>query len=159
MTNKRAAADSLGTRIEDTCLPEDNLRAGFVQNISRTDAHSHRGRTFGAQCRLRGDQTPNPAPPAEPIIDIHQHLGYSGRPDAVLLTHQRAMGMSRTILLPAGSPLNVPSTHFGASNGLDAKALGNDACYEFARARPKDYMFGANEVPDLEAACRKSYGT
>ena len=101
---------------------------------------------------VRGNQTPNAAPPAEPIIDIHQHLGYSGRPDAVLLTHQRAMGISRTILLPAGRPLNVASTHFGASNGLDAKALGNDACYEFARARPKNYMFGANEVPDIDAA-------
>lgn len=101
---------------------------------------------------VRGDQTPNPAPPAEPIIDIHQHLGYSGRPDAVLLTHQRAMGISRTILLPAGRPLSVASTHFGASNGLDAKALGNDACYEFARAHPKNYMFGANEVPDTDAA-------
>ena len=101
---------------------------------------------------VRGDQTPNPAPPAEPIIDIHQHLGYSGRPDAVLLTHQRAMGISRTILLPAGRPLNIASTHFAASNGLDAKALGNDACYEFARTHPKNYMFGANEVPDIEAA-------
>src|ERR1035441_7595811 len=28
----------------------------------------------------------------EPIIDIHQHLGYSGRSDEVLLAHQRAMG-------------------------------------------------------------------
>jgi len=26
---------------------------------------------------------------AEPLIDIHQHLGYSGRPDDVLLAHQR----------------------------------------------------------------------
>jgi predicted TIM-barrel fold metal-dependent hydrolase len=101
---------------------------------------------------VRGDQTPSPAPPAEPIIDIHQHLGYSGRPDAVLLTHQRAMGISRTILLPAGRPLNIASTHFAASNGLDAKALGNDACYEFARTHPNNYMFGANEVPDIEAA-------
>ena len=101
---------------------------------------------------VRGEQALSPAASAEPIIDIHQHLNYSGRPDSVLLTHQRTMGISRTILLPAGRPLNVASTHFGASNGLDAKALGNDACYEFARAHPKEYLFGANEVPDIDAA-------
>lgn len=101
---------------------------------------------------VRGYQTSNPPPGAEPIIDIHQHLGYSGRPDSVLLEHQRTMGATRTILLPAGRPLSIGSTHYGASNGLDAKALGNDACYDFARARPKEYLFGANEVPDIDAA-------
>jgi predicted TIM-barrel fold metal-dependent hydrolase len=101
---------------------------------------------------VRGEQAVSPAASTEPIIDIHQHLNYSGRPDSVLLTHQRTMGISRTILLPAGRPLNIASTHFGASNGLDAKALGNDACYEFARAHPKEYLFGANEVPDIDAA-------
>src|SRR5438445_10529808 len=39
---------------------------------------------------------------ADPIIDIHQHVGYSGRPDDVLLAHQRARGVTTTILLPAG---------------------------------------------------------
>jgi predicted TIM-barrel fold metal-dependent hydrolase len=100
---------------------------------------------------VQSDQAESPQP-AEPIIDIHQHLNYSGRPDSVLLAHQRTMGVARTILLPAGRPLNTASTHFGASNGLDAKALGNEACYEFARAHPKEYMFGANEVPDIDAA-------
>jgi predicted TIM-barrel fold metal-dependent hydrolase len=101
---------------------------------------------------VRGEQAVRPAAPAEPIIDIHQHLNYSGRPDSQLLIHQRTMGISRTILLPAGRPLSVESTHFGASNGLDAKALGSDACHEFARGHPKDYLFGANEVPDIDAA-------
>ena len=101
---------------------------------------------------LQSEQTESPPQPAEQIIDIHQHLNYSGRPDPVLLAHQRTMGVARTILLPAGRPLNTASTHFGASNGLDAKALGNEACYEFARAHPKEYMFGANEVPDIDAA-------
>ena len=101
---------------------------------------------------LQSEQTESPPQSAEPIIDIHQHLNYSGRPDPVLLAHQRTMGVARTILLPAGRPLNTASTHFGASNGLDAKALGNEACYEFARAHPKEYMFGANEVPDIDAA-------
>src|SRR5882762_4494685 len=47
---------------------------------------------------------------AEPIIDIHQHVGYSGRPDDVLLAHQRAMGVTTTILLPAGRSVNTAST-------------------------------------------------
>jgi predicted TIM-barrel fold metal-dependent hydrolase len=90
--------------------------------------------------------------PPEPIIDIHQHLNYSGRPDAVFLAHQRAIGATTTILLPAGRPVNAASTHQGKSNGLDASALGNEACYEFARAHPGEYIFGANEVADLEGA-------
>lgn len=89
---------------------------------------------------------------AEPIIDIHQHMGYSGRPDDVLLAHQRAMGATTTILLPAGRPLKTESTHNGVSNGLQAEALGNEVCYQFAKAHPKEYLFGANEVPDAEGA-------
>jgi len=57
----------------------------------------------------------------EPIIDIHQHLGYSGRSDEVLLAHQRAMGITRTILLPAGRPVSSASTHQGSANGLQAQ--------------------------------------
>lgn len=38
----------------------------------------------------------------EPVIGIHQHLGYSGRPDDALIAHQRAIGAAKTILLPAG---------------------------------------------------------
>jgi predicted TIM-barrel fold metal-dependent hydrolase len=89
---------------------------------------------------------------AEPIIDIHQHVGYSGRPDDVLLTHQRTMGISMTFLLPAGRSVNTASTHEGVANGLQAQALGNEACYRFARAHGKEFRFGANEVPDVEGA-------
>ena len=91
----------------------------------------------------------------EPIIDIHQHLGYSGRSDEVLLAHQRAMGVTKTILLPAGRPVNTASTHNGLSNGLQAKALGNEACYRFAKAHPKHYLFAACEVPDLPDAVQE----
>ena len=91
----------------------------------------------------------------EPIIDIHQHLGYSGRPDDVLLTHQRAMGISTTILLPAGRNVNTPSTHDGVSNGLQAQCLGNEACRQFAKAHAKDFRFGANEVPDVDGAVQE----
>jgi predicted TIM-barrel fold metal-dependent hydrolase len=93
--------------------------------------------------------------PAEPIIDIHQHLGYSGRPDDVLLAHQRALGVTKTILLPSGRPVTTASTHQGASNGLDAKAEGNDACLRFSRAHAADYLFAANEVPDIDGATQE----
>ena len=43
------------------------------------------------------------AQPAEPIIDIHQHTNYTGRSDEELIRHQREMGVSKTVLLPAGS--------------------------------------------------------
>ena len=39
---------------------------------------------------------------AEPIIDIHQHTNYSGRGDSQLIAHQKAMGVTTTVLLPAG---------------------------------------------------------
>jgi predicted TIM-barrel fold metal-dependent hydrolase len=92
---------------------------------------------------------------AEPIIDIHQHLGYSGRSDEVLLAHQKAMGVTKTILLPAGRPVNTASTHNGLSNGLQAQALGNEACYRFAKAHRKRYLFAACEVPDLPDAVQE----
>lgn len=82
-------------------------------------------------------------------------MGYTGRPDDVLLAHQRAIGATTTILLPAGRPVNTASTHQGKSNGLDAKALGNEVCHRFARAHSKEFKFGANEVPDLKGATRE----
>lgn len=88
----------------------------------------------------------------DPIIDIHQHVGYSGRPDDVLLAHQRLMGVTTTILLPAGRPATIASTHGGVANGLQAQASGNEACYQFARAHATAYRYGANEVPDIEGA-------
>lgn len=74
----------------------------------------------------------------EPIIDIHQHTNYSKRPDDVLVTHQRKMGITRTVLLPAGSRY-----------GLAAEATGNDAVVTLARKYPKEYVFFANELPDI----------
>ncbi|HVV00391.1 MAG TPA: amidohydrolase family protein [Verrucomicrobiae bacterium] len=91
----------------------------------------------------------------EAITDIHQHVGYHGRTDAELLAHQTAMGVTRTILLPAGTPVNRPSTHNGVSNGLEAKCLGNEACRQLALKHRGQYWFGANEVPDLPNATRE----
>jgi predicted TIM-barrel fold metal-dependent hydrolase len=91
----------------------------------------------------------------DPIIDIHQHLNYSGRSDEALLNHQRIMGATTTILLPAGRSVNTASTHEGVSNGLQAEALGNEACYRFAAAHKASYRTGANEVPDVQGAVQE----
>ena len=89
------------------------------------------------------------------VIDIHQHVGYHDRPDSALLVHQRTMGVRKTILLPAGHAVNRPSTHDGISNGLQAKCLPNEDCYRFVREHPKEFLFGANEVPDLPGAIKE----
>lgn len=72
------------------------------------------------------------------IIDIHQHTNYSRRPDDVLVSHQRKMGIAKTILLPAGSKY-----------GLAAQAGGNDTVVAVARKYPKEFLFFANELPDI----------
>ena len=89
---------------------------------------------------------------AGPIIDIHQHTNYSGRTDEQLIAHQRAMGITQTILLPAGAPVDRPSTHNGKSNGLAAKCGGNETALALHRQLPKEFIFGANEVADLPGA-------
>jgi predicted TIM-barrel fold metal-dependent hydrolase len=88
----------------------------------------------------------------DPIIDIHQHTNYADRSDSDLLRHQRHMGVTQTILLPAGTEVIRPSTHNGKSNGLAAKITGNDAACVFAANHPIEYFFFANEVPDLPTA-------
>jgi predicted TIM-barrel fold metal-dependent hydrolase len=106
--------------------------------------------TLGATNRPREiDLAPDAG---DSIIDIHQHVNYSGRSDEVLLKHQRTMGITQTILLPAGRDVNSASTHEGASNGLEAKCGGNAACRRFAETYPKEFLFGANEVPDVPGA-------
>ena len=64
---------------------------------------------------------------AEPIIDIHQHLGYTGRPDDVLLRHQRAMGITTTIIRSRG---RLEYDTFDARKGVEpvqGQCLGNEA--------------------------------
>lgn len=78
------------------------------------------------------------APKPIPIIDIHQHTNYSKRTDEALIAHQRKMGITKTILLPAGRLY-----------GLAAEAGGNDSVVAIARRLPKEYVFCANELPDI----------
>src|SRR5438477_5220553 len=84
---------------------------------------------------------PLAAQPAELIIDIHQHTNYSGRSDEELIRHQREMGVSKTVLLPAGSKY-----------GLAADCGGNDTVVAIARKLPKEYVYFANELPDIPEA-------
>jgi len=104
--------------------------------------------------------SPSPAPstqsskPSEPeaIIDIHQHTNYSGRSDAELLTHQKNMGITYSMLLPTGHPVERPITHMGKSNGLAAQCGPNETCYQISRDHPDRFGFFVNEVPDAETA-------
>lgn len=102
----------------------------------------------------------------EPIIDIHQHTNYGGardakqkwkqvgpaRSDAELIAHQRAMGITTTILLPAGRTMFTPSTLNGQANGLDTTCYGNESCLAIAKQYPGEFVFAANDVPDAEGA-------
>jgi predicted TIM-barrel fold metal-dependent hydrolase len=89
---------------------------------------------------------------AEPVFDIHQHTKYLARTDEDLIAHQRTMGVTRTLLLPAGTPVTRGSTHAGKSNGLAAGCGGNETVVAVAKAQPDAFYFGANEVTDLENA-------
>jgi predicted TIM-barrel fold metal-dependent hydrolase len=91
----------------------------------------------------------------EPIIDIHQHTNYLGRSHEKLLAHQRAMGVTTTILMPSGRPLRYGSTYYGVGNGLQVNATGNEECYNLAQQYPKEFLFGANEVPDFPGAVQE----
>lgn len=78
---------------------------------------------------------------AEEVIDVHQHTHYWGRSDEDLVRHQRALGVTRTVLLPAGSRY-----------GLEADCYGNDSVVAIARAYPREFVFFANEDPTLPEA-------
>jgi predicted TIM-barrel fold metal-dependent hydrolase len=77
----------------------------------------------------------------EPVIDIHQHTNYNGRTDAELIAHQRTMGVTHTVLLPAGKFF-----------GLEVGAGGNATVVRLARKFPRQFSFFANEVPYLNEA-------
>ena len=89
----------------------------------------------------------------EPIIDIHQHTNYWQRDAGSLIAHQKAMGVTQTILLPAGSSVSRASTANGKHNGLGGVgAGGNESVLVVSRQHPGEYYFGANEVTDLPDA-------
>lgn len=79
--------------------------------------------------------------PGEPVIDVHQHTHYSGRTDEQLIAHQKAMGVTTTVLLPAGRLY-----------GLDADCGGNETVADLARRLPGSFLFFANEIAGDAAA-------
>src|SRR5215218_4059039 len=97
--------------------------------------------------RARGEEGKKPE-----LVDIHQHTNYHDRTDADLIAHQAAMGVTKTILLPAGSNALRPSTHNGKSFGLAARVLGNAVALRLVQEHPDKFVFCANEVTDLENA-------
>jgi predicted TIM-barrel fold metal-dependent hydrolase len=78
------------------------------------------------------------------IIDVHQHTNYSGRTDAQLIAHQSAMGVTMTVLLPAGR-----------FYGLDAQCGGNESVWAVVRKHRSEFVCFANEVTDIEDAPRE----
>jgi len=76
--------------------------------------------------------------PKEPVIDVHQHVQYSGRPDDVLISHQRTLGITTSILMPSG---DRGDGHPGGSGE-------HDAVVALCRAHPGEFVFFANEITD-----------
>ena len=72
-------------------------------------------------------------------IDFHQHTTYLGRTDDELVAHQRKMGAHLTVLLPAGSMY-----------GLAAEVSRNDSALALAERFPSEFVWFANELPDID---------
>ncbi|MGH7945843.1 MAG: hypothetical protein ACREH8_18695 [Opitutaceae bacterium] len=83
-------------------------------------------------------------PPAHPVIDIHQHTSFRAQEDKDLFDHQERLGVSKTILLPAGR-----------MNGLAAGASGNMHSFRIAEAHPKSFATFASDVVHLPGAIRE----
>ncbi len=97
------------------------------------------GLAAGTGCGRGGlEDHGGPFDTAATVIDFHQHTNYSGRSDDDLVAHQRRMGVDLTVLLPAGSRF-----------GLAADAFGNDSVVALAERFPDEFVYFANELPDI----------
>ncbi|MHC4995470.1 MAG: amidohydrolase family protein [Planctomycetota bacterium] len=93
---------------------------------------------------------PPKSDPVNPVIDIHQHQGYQGRTDEQLVTHQRKMGVTTTVLLPSARAFD--RLEDGSRNDpVRAKAAGNEAAVRLTRRLPGEFVFFANELPTLDS--------
>lgn len=102
-------------------------RRGFLATAAVSTAGS---------CDRRADPTRQETVPE--VIDFHQHTDYRDRSDPDLVAHQRRMGVDLTVLLPAGSRY-----------GLDAGAGRNDSVVALTERHPTEFVFFANELPDI----------
>ena len=125
-------------------------RRRFLQSTSAAIA-------CGACCQLHADEPAGDAKQSA-VIDIHQHINFSDRNNETLLAHQKMMGISKSILLPAGSPMNTRSTRGGVGNGLEADVFDTQAAADFVSQHSDAYAFFCNEVPDSEDAIKKLEG-
>jgi predicted TIM-barrel fold metal-dependent hydrolase len=75
---------------------------------------------------------------SEPVIDMHQHVQYSGRSDEALVTHQRTLGVTMSVLMPSG---DRGGEHKGGSGE-------HDAVVALAKKFPGEWVFFANEITD-----------
>ncbi len=113
---------------------------------------------IAASCLVASQEARASDEASEEVIDIHQHVNFHIRPDDVMLRHQEAMGVDKTILLPAGTPYNRESTLGGKGNGLQASVSGTDMAAKFVQEHPDRYAFFCNEVPDVDGAVKKIEG-
>ena len=60
---------------------------------------------FAAAMSIPGCKSVDEPDGKVPILDIHQHVGYMDRTNEALIAHQRAMGVTKSILQPAGHPV------------------------------------------------------
>ena len=108
--------------------------------MNRSRCLSRREFLASSACCLAAVAAGNAASPApaEPVIDIHQHTNYAGRTNEQLIRHQQVMGVTTTVLLPAGR-----------FYGLDARCGTNDTVVALARQHPDKFVYFANEVADI----------
>lgn len=78
------------------------------------------------------------APAREPLIDMHQHVQYSGRSDDVLVAHQRTLGVTTSVLMPSG---DRGGEHKGGSGE-------HDAVVALCKRYPGEFVYFANEITD-----------
>lgn len=72
----------------------------------------------------------------ETVIDVHQHVQYSGRSDEALIAHQRALGVTTSVLMPSG---DRGAAHPGGSGE-------HEAVVALCAAHPGRFVFFANEI-------------
>jgi hypothetical protein len=123
------------------------LRPQLEQNHSRRDFLAASGQRYWAQPwrlfhLLQHDLTPANHRHSPASATQAGPTTYCSRTNAGWASQRRSAACA--------SPVNRASTHDGI-NGL-AAALGNEECYRFAQAHPEEFLFAANEVPDLEGA-------
>ena len=104
-------------------------------------------------CAATGQSRSDDDPPE--LIDVHQHVNFHGRRNADFVAHQKNMGVSKTVLLPAGSQRGAKSTHMGRSNGLAARIFGTGAAKRLALQHPDRFIYFCNEIPDLDSAAKE----